>query len=71
MSKPITPAQLRKKLVSAIENETKSITTFTGNRNPQVMELLYKAQGRRCAFEAALEALQGDQFLLNIFSRKE
>jgi hypothetical protein len=68
MSKPITISKLRKKLQSAIDHENEKINEYTGELNPQIIELLNLAEGRKLAFQAVLESIQGDMFLLNLYS---
>ena len=65
--KPITPAQLRKKLIRLIDAEKYKMVEFSGDRNPQVIEIYHKSEARRDCWQAVLDALQGDPFLLNSY----
>lgn len=53
----------------AIHNEDEKINDYTGEINSQIIELLHVSQGRKQGFQAVLESLQGDMFLLNLHSK--
>lgn len=55
-------------LKSIIESEKNRETNLScGIENPQVYELVIKIQTRREAFEAVLQALEGNPILLKTF----
>lgn len=70
MSKRIAIPELRQKLLNAIELENQKIIDYTGELNPQIIELKHVSEGRKQAFQAVLESLQGDLFLLNMYSKE-
>ena len=58
-------------LKKAIAKEKRSIELWTGDTNPQIIEMRHKAQGRLDAFEAALDSLRGTHCFLRIYARED
>lgn len=58
-------------LKAAIANAEASIEACKGDKNPQVKELLIKAQAERAAFEAVLLHLRGDGIYLRIYANQD
>jgi hypothetical protein len=58
--------EMRSMLTAAIESQKATIATFKGDKNPQVVEMRLKAEGKLEAYEATLLALMGDRVLLKL-----
>ena len=62
--------EIRADIRQAIEKDRKFLVNTTDMKeNPQVKEMRLRAEGRIEAFRAALDALEGDNVLLNISKR--
>lgn len=70
-SKPLTPAQQRKKLKLALDNELRFAEICKGDTNPQVIEMYTRAKARAEALEAVLDMMHGNNVLINIMSEKK
>ena len=72
MSKPKTPAAIKKLLTAAIKNEEINLDIWAGATNPQVVAMRLQAEGRRDAFKATLDTLTGiAPYLLNMYAEKK
>lgn len=57
-------------LIQAIRYQEEQIAILEGSTNPQIQEVLIKRKAERDAFQAALQALHGDYFLLNTYTHR-
>lgn len=62
--------ELLAKIESALNNSQTSVIAFQDDDNPQIKEMLIKAQERAEVFEAVLMALKGDSVFLNLYIKK-
>lgn len=62
--------ELLAKIESALNNSQTSVIAFQDDDNPQIKEMLIKAQERAEVFEAVLMALKGDSIFLNLYTKK-
>lgn len=62
--------ELLAKIESALNNSQTSVIAFQDDDNPQIKEMLIKAQERSEVFEAVLMALKGDSVFLNLYTKK-
>ena len=69
MRKKLTPAKLRDKLIRLAEGERLKLEAWKNDRNPQVIEMYHRAEGRLDAWTAVIDALRGDPFLINIYDQ--
>ena len=60
----------KKTLRAAYNNEMESVRRYSGETNPQLVEMKLLAKGRAEAFAAVLSAMNGNKFVLNIFARE-
>jgi hypothetical protein len=56
-------------LKKAIATTQQSIEAFEGDTNPQTRKMFIEAKARQEAFEATLQAIRGDKFMLRTFGR--
>jgi predicted choloylglycine hydrolase len=68
-AKPTLP-QLRRKIEAAIANKKDFITAMKGNRNPQVLDMVLKAQAQVGAWEDVVDAMNGSGAALGIWAGK-
>lgn len=58
---------LKKKLEAVINGKHQSILMLSGSDNPTVIGLRKAAQAQKEAFQAVLDALNGDSALLDVY----
>lgn len=57
----------KKKLLALWQAEVDKVETWNGVKNPQMLEMKHRAEGRRDAFLAILDAMNGNNFLLDSY----
>ncbi len=55
----------------ALINARTTVEELKKSTNPQSREIYFKAQGRVQAFEAVLDAMNGEPMFMHIYGRKE
>lgn len=70
MSKRLPLKDIRRMINDAIAVQDDRITSGEGNDNPQVKEMVMRAQAKSDALHAVYDALQGNPVLLKIMGEK-